>query len=353
MSSVPNHTYHFFSKDVDHTFESTISNIFKERQDSFFPLCLCNVCHGVPDTIETPLLNNQRGWAVTFECNSCKYSWVLCRRCALSDQPAHPPRKIRRMTINQRIHFIDDIISGHNAHCHPVDNNTFESHHSDEVHPSSGIVDDLLNHERISESDMLNEIRKSQAFKDDDTRLVQRNKSIIPRLLARKYSQGSYASILIKKFWMVNEFCEISDSDCDLFLRIVCELISSSRDANRRLMKINELNSLRNDRMMIDLQKKISMNMKVLEAHRSLHGVLMGYINAITSNDDSLKSSFNSLKSGIQELLEECNLTEESTNANAIETNISNSTEVVSSYKYILSLMGNVILRLYSPYDNR
>ena len=355
MSSVTNPTYHFFSKDVDDTFQSTVENIFNNRQDSLFSLCLCSVCHGVPDTIEIPLINNQTGWAVTFECNLCKYSWVLCRFCALSDQPASPPRKIRRMTINQRITFINQMVSSHASICHPVGGNNFDSHHFNDVFLNPGITDDSENPERISESDLLNEIRQSQAFNDEDTRLVEGKKSMIPHLLARKYCEGSYASILIKKFWMGNEFCEISESDCDLFLRIVSELITSSRDANRRLMKINELNSFRSDRMMLDLQNRLSMHQKMLNAHRSLHGVLMGYINAITAGDDSLKSSFISLQSGIQELLEQCNLTEHGSSTNATEMNVSNSTEMVSFRRTItlLSCGTLVIVCLHCQSYNR
>lgn len=335
MSGVRNRTYHFFSKEVDDTFQSTIEDIFSNRQDSLFSLCLCNVCHGVPDTIEIPVNDNQRGWAVTFECNLCRYGWVLCRFCASSDQPQTPPRRIRRMTINERITFINEIVSGHSEVCHSVGRNMCESHLSTDVNLDYENQDDRDNSESISESDMLHEIRKSQAFNNEDTRLYKRNKDIIPQLLARKYVQGCYASILIKRFWMDNEFCEISGSDCVLFLRIVSELLASSRDANRRLMKINHLNSLRHNAMMLEVHKKLCTQQKRLDAHRNLHGVLMGYINAITSNDDSLRSSFNSLKIGIQDLIEECNLDDNVINCNVTETNVSNSCETVSCIAFL------------------
>ena len=313
--NISNRTYHFFSKEIDDNFKSILTQIFPENYEEISSLCLCQVCHTAPDTVEVPAISNATNWAVTFECIPCKYSWVLCRLCSATMQPPIPARRIRRMSINQRSIEISRLITEHSVSRHLVDNEVesvrttdsvaFENHNEMNEIPASL---SSASNTTIDSADMLTRIRLSNLFDPEDKRMSGDKKELLSDVLLVKQCSGSYASILIKRFWMNNECCSLSDIDCDLFLRISLELLSASRDSNKRLMDISALTCDRYKDTINAIQSEVCSLRQRIDKHRDLHGVLMGYITAITSTNVSLRNSFNELQDGIQHLLHDCNL---------------------------------------------
>ena len=114
-----NTTLHFFTKEVDHSYISTVSQYFENDEASLRDRFWCHICMEGADTIDVCNPKNCFGWSVTFHCSHFNFMWFLCKQCNSEHQPDFPKRSIRRMRIHDRREYIDREIATHDTkHTH-------------------------------------------------------------------------------------------------------------------------------------------------------------------------------------------------------------------------------------------
>ena len=208
---------------------------------------LCHSCNKCPDVVDGYTCA-QMPWLMSFECKSCPMTWGVCKECQIEDQPTLPGNNTKRMRKDLRQDLFEVSLFEHHENYH---SNINELENEDDDEDSNETDNDLLlyheNEARCGYSliearsiEVSLELAKAQLFSDDDNRMTSASKNLVTDMVMAKETEGSYAEFLIKKCWVKNDEVTLKREDCDLFLKVVKELVLSSRDCNQRFMFIVE-----------------------------------------------------------------------------------------------------------------
>ena len=159
------------------------------------------------------------------------------------------------------------------------------------------------------EKSLLSEICQSSLLQDEDNRLSPVKKENIRKALLDKKVCGTYAPYLIKKYWVKNMSCNLSNKDCLLFIELVSELLRGSRDDNKHLMNLVGKTSSRCKKMLkISLNRVQQLEIR-LNKMSSLYRQTLNFCNQMTGNDDMLRTSLSSFQSETSQIVVEVNNT--------------------------------------------
>ena len=249
-------------------------------------LLLCQSCRKCPDVVNE-YTSEHMPWLVSFKCKSCPMMWAICQECSVEKQPALPGKNTKRMRNDLRRDLFEAILMEHHDKHHGNLHESNDFNESDEEHSESIFLTEhgcMMHETNYMEGQQISvsiQLMRAQLFSEDDNRLP--SKDFITDMVLEKEAYGSYTEFLIKKCWVKNDDVTLRIEDCDLFLKIVKELVLSSRGTNDRFMSIIEKIQCRHfidndnrDRKIHDLQMKVNVLMEekklLLSAIRNVEG---------------------------------------------------------------------------------
>ena len=214
--------------------------------------------------------------------------WAVCQECSVEKQPALPGKNTKRMRNDLRRDLFEAILMEHHDKYHGNLHESNDFNGSDDDYSDSNCLtqqDCTTNDTNYMEGRLISvsiELMRAQLFSEDDNRLP--SKDFITEMVLEKEAYGSYTEFLIKKCWLKNDDATLRIEDCDLFLKIVKELVISSRGTNDRFMSIIEkiqcrhfIDNDKRDRRIHDLQMKVNALMEekklLLSAVQNIEGV--------------------------------------------------------------------------------
>ena len=237
---------------------------------------LCQGCRKCPDVVNEYTCEHMP-WLVSFKCKSCPMIWAICRECSVEKQPVLPGKNMKRMRKDLRRALFDQILMDHHDKYHGNfhESSDFNDSDEDNFEPETNYMEG----QQISVSIQL---MRAQLFSEDDNRLP--SKGFVTDMVLEKEAYGSYTEFLIKRCWVKNDDVTLKIEDCDLFLKIVKELVLSSRGTNDRFMSVIEkiqcrhfIDNEKRDRELHDLQMKVNVLMQekklLLSAIQNVEGV--------------------------------------------------------------------------------
>lgn len=231
------------SRDDIDSYINRMSQLFGECAQGLTSKLLCAGCHKCPDVVNG-FHDSTRPWQVIFSCASCPMLWSLCKHCGISDQPMTPSIRTKRMSKELRQDVFDNIsLTHHDRHHLNLSPNSDSQYGNNEFifHEDINIIDnnDLSRNECEDDHMMIAlELAKADLFSVNNDRLSSEKREHILDMIVSKDANDSYADYLIKKSWIMNMDVTFTTSECNLFLRVVKELLLSSRDSNSRFMDI-------------------------------------------------------------------------------------------------------------------
>ena len=320
MDSSSNKILHCHTKEVDNEFISSVNEYFCEDVDTLKNRFFCYVCMEGPDRIEISKPNCASNFLpLTFHCSHCRYSWVLCNLCSSDMQPNDPPKSIRRMPIAKRQDHIDEIIRKHQemhaseeVFC-TQDNEGSENEGIENLHYMNDDSDSEdrtimqvesvhtpnYEHSSLSQiqppdptSQRITELKKCSILSSNDTKLDSATKELFLESLSNVGSKGTLAQTLIKRFWLKNVSCKISDEDTLYFLEVVHELLNGTRGDNERLMNVIEKCTSRYKKLLADKCAELDVLSQSVKMKDKIFGKTMAYIHGIASSDAMVMASF-------------------------------------------------------------
>ena len=114
-----------------------------------------------------------------------------------------------------------------------------------------------------------------------------------------KESSKCYCEYIIKKVWLRNDHCHLLPEDVELFLDIVTELLTSSRDANRRFMKILRSVSKRHELLDSIRQRDITNKDLTIQSLRNIVNETIGFVKSHGRFNVSVENSWNAFKTNL------------------------------------------------------
>ena len=214
---------------------------------------------------------------VHFRCYSCPYQWMLCRLCSNDLQPRLLKKRDQCRNIKNVFSNLQTMMTQHTLERHFSQENDssfdnmedadfIEFEIDSDVHTTSDIESHSMNSTALMES-----LRITFPTVSNDQKTIQHNDHICT-FLYKKISNNSYREHLILDKWLSlsSDEYSISSDDCDLFLRIVRQIILSSRDEQGELTDIYSRIENRNAMETNHLYNHISQLTQIIDTQQSL-----------------------------------------------------------------------------------
>ena len=257
-------------------------------------LFYCNICN---ESKNSSYIYNQYSDTsipyLLFNCIVCSNMWTFCTLCPYINQPKHISKRDQKRHRNSIYQLFKKHIDKHTSIYHPnhlamlninTSNTSLTSSHlsnSDIITPiQCNIQQQSLNYELtnsihsdddnyISNIDSDSQTKSSplstlkedllKVFPDVDDELTKKYNSHIREVLYDKNVHHSYSQYLIKKTWLKTSKPNlvIKKSDCDLFLRIIRQLIMHSRQERGKIVDIYQRIEARSDSHITALNNQI------------------------------------------------------------------------------------------------
>ena len=239
-------------------------SIQNEVQAHLFEMFLCPLCGNEPQYYKSYNGSKDVSPYVHFNCHSCRYQWMLCRICSHKTQPSLLSKRDQRRNVKNVYGTLHNMMKEHtkNNHINNDHSQYFTMPQEESLFGFDANSNDVYaedNSLNSNENFLLMEHLK-ETFPNDDSN-VNRNKKIghLRTLIYKKISQNSYTEHLILDKWLSlnsNEY-SISKEDCDLFLRIVRQILLNSRDEQMKIVDIYSRIEKRNLDEILSLRKHI------------------------------------------------------------------------------------------------
>ena len=241
------------------TYENNVLKLFKNiaknnnnsnRSQSLVNLILCPLCAAIPSYYKSyDTILSSMDPHVHFHCTSCPYQWMLCCLCSHNMQPKLLSKRDQDRSIKKVYSNLKTKMKKHTMEIHKnIDHEWFEVSSDDNLMSLS--TEDTIVPSQNSTCESLIEMHQKynkfsenllQIFPDvDNDKERTKHNTHIRNLIYMKKTKNSYTQDLILDRWLSlnSDQYAISKRDCDLFLRIVRQIIINSRDEQSKIVDI-------------------------------------------------------------------------------------------------------------------
>ena len=269
-----NESHIFPTKPDENVYREQLAGLFTNPDPDLLDKMNCPHCHLPADSV-----NGVMPTTVTFHCFDCNYWWCLCSTCPSDIQPSllgktefRSHKKVHtivlRKTMDEHINLhhqnrAEDLVAIDvcfaNSENSSIDNNEFDLF---EGSTGSDIDTSFARNSNNQDGQRWNFIQKelyaTSLFQEYIQSKADSSIASFVDMVVSKETQKSYAEYLINCTWVKNMEASLRWEDCDLFLKIVHEMILNSRDKNIRLMGIVQKIQLREQNYAISQMNEIT-----------------------------------------------------------------------------------------------
>ena len=256
--------------------------IFEGEKNKMRYLIICPLCAKEPSYHKPSNGSSLIAPNVHFNCTSCQYQWILCRLCCYDKQPRFPKKRDQRRSLKNVYSSLMNSMKKHTEENHQdLDNNFNANIEGTETldlsyDNSNSFFDESilsLSHDSSS-TDEYNKaliINLKHTFPDvPGNTYKSKHNAHIRNLIYNRTTKKSFTQELILDKWLGlnGEEYSISKQDCDLFLRIVRQILLNSREEQSKIVDIYTRIENRNKEENEKLRNEITKLRQIVEEQR-------------------------------------------------------------------------------------
>ena len=275
------------------TYDNEVLPLFTFNECEEVPICerekskmrylfICPLCAKEPSYHKSSNGSSLIAPHVHFNCTSCQYQWILCRLCCYDKQPRFTKKRDQRRSLKNIYSSLINSMKEHTEKNHQhIDNNFNANVEGTETIDLSYDNSNMFNDELIlslshdsSSADEYNKtliINLKHTFPDvPGNTYKSKHNAHMRNLIYNRTTKKSFTQELILDKWLGlnGEEYSISKQDCDLFLRIVRQIILNSRDEQTKIVDIYTRIENRNNEENDKLRNEITELREIVEKQR-------------------------------------------------------------------------------------